>query len=227
MTYPVVSAPYGLRPINLIGGQPFAGSTRMFPIASGYSTGNGGLFYGDLVQLSGGSIVLSTLSNQSVIPGGGMGAADPGQVGVFLGCQYTNATTKQKLYSQFFPDGTTSPVNDIVAFVTDDPDTVFKAVVCNVDGAGTTVVTGIPDTNVGSNIALSYNAGSIITGDSALALNGNTIATTLLPMRIVGVVPDTAVYSNSAPGWPGNLVYPEVLVKFNFGYHSYYNSTGA
>jgi hypothetical protein len=28
MAYPVVNAPYGLKPINLIGGQVFAGSTR-------------------------------------------------------------------------------------------------------------------------------------------------------------------------------------------------------
>jgi hypothetical protein len=28
MAYPVVNAPYGLKPINLIGGQVFAGATR-------------------------------------------------------------------------------------------------------------------------------------------------------------------------------------------------------
>jgi putative transposon-encoded protein len=226
MTYPVISAPYGLKPLNLLGGQVFAGSTRMLPITSGYSTGEGGIFYGDLVQLSGGSLILSTLVAQTSTGGGG-GSSDPGQIGIFLGCQYTNASTKQKLYSQFFPDGTTSPVNDIVAFVTDDPDTVFKAVVTNVGSAGSTVVTGIPNTYVGANVGLVYNAGSTITGDSAWALDGNTVATTSLPMRIVGVVPDTATYSNGAPGFPGNLVYPEVLVKYNFGYHSYYNSLGA
>ena len=32
MAYPVVDAPYGLKPINLIGGQVFAGSTRELPI---------------------------------------------------------------------------------------------------------------------------------------------------------------------------------------------------
>jgi hypothetical protein len=38
MAYPVIDAPYGLKPINLIGGQVFAGSTRMMEIASGYAT---------------------------------------------------------------------------------------------------------------------------------------------------------------------------------------------
>ena len=38
-----VSAPYGLKPINLIGGQVFAGSTRALPIQYGYATN---IFYG-------------------------------------------------------------------------------------------------------------------------------------------------------------------------------------
>jgi hypothetical protein len=36
-------------------------------------------------------------------------------------------------------------------------------------------------------------------------------------MRVVDVVPDTANTS-------GNFC--ELIVKFNFGYHSYYNATG-
>jgi hypothetical protein len=34
MAYPTVDAPYGLVPVNLIGGQPYAGSTRQMKIAS-------------------------------------------------------------------------------------------------------------------------------------------------------------------------------------------------
>ena len=34
MAYPTVDAPYGLKPVNLIGGQVFAGSTRQIKIAS-------------------------------------------------------------------------------------------------------------------------------------------------------------------------------------------------
>jgi hypothetical protein len=47
MAYPTVNAPYGLIPINLIGGQVFAGANRHLPIASGYSTA---IFYGDIVK---------------------------------------------------------------------------------------------------------------------------------------------------------------------------------
>ena len=39
MAYPTVSAPYGLKPVNLIGGQVFAGSTRNIPIQYGSEIG--------------------------------------------------------------------------------------------------------------------------------------------------------------------------------------------
>lgn len=48
MAYPTVSAPYGLKPVNLVGGRVFAGATRQFPIASGYAAN---IFNGDVVKL--------------------------------------------------------------------------------------------------------------------------------------------------------------------------------
>jgi len=48
-----VTAPYGFLPINLIGGQVFAGSTRMYPIQYGYATD---IFYGDFVKVVRGSL---------------------------------------------------------------------------------------------------------------------------------------------------------------------------
>ena len=53
MAYPVVDAPYGLKPINLIGGQVFAGSTREYAIINNYATN---IFYGDLVALVRGNL---------------------------------------------------------------------------------------------------------------------------------------------------------------------------
>ena len=47
MAYPTVSAPYGFKPINRIDGMPYAGATRLIPIASTY---NVAIFAGDLVQ---------------------------------------------------------------------------------------------------------------------------------------------------------------------------------
>ena len=48
MAYPTVDSPYGLKPVNLIGGQVFAGSTRMYNITYAYGTD---IFYGDFVAL--------------------------------------------------------------------------------------------------------------------------------------------------------------------------------
>ena len=71
MAYPSVTSPYGLVPINLIGGQVFAGSTRLLPIATNSSTA---IYYGDVVKLlAGGTVGRDT----------GTDAATP--VGVFLG----------------------------------------------------------------------------------------------------------------------------------------------
>ena len=48
MAYPSVPAPYGLKPVNLIGGQVFAGATRNFPIANGSATA---IYNGDAVKI--------------------------------------------------------------------------------------------------------------------------------------------------------------------------------
>jgi hypothetical protein len=177
MAYPVVSAPYGLKPINLIGGQVFAGSTREYPIPYGYSTN---IFYGDLVGLSRGNVARLAVST------GTLGTV----TGVFLGCSYTNPTTKQKQFAQYWPASTLA--GDAVAIVCDDPDTVFKAVVCS----ATTAVASGARAMIGQNLAMINNTGNVNTGDSANALlaPSDTPATTdALPVRVLGLVPDTVV----------------------------------
>jgi hypothetical protein len=182
MPYPTVSAPYGLKPVNLLGGQVFAGSTRNLPIAYAYSTN---IFYGDFVVLSRGAITRASVSTGTTLNQ---------TVGVFLGCSYTSPTTKQKLFSQYWPASTQA--GDAVAIVCDDPDTVFQAVVCN---TGTTVASGAY-AMIGTNLSLINNTGSTATGNSANALLApvDTPVTTTLPARVVGVVPDTAVNLGTA-----------------------------
>ena len=177
MAYPVVSAPYGLKPINLIGGQVFAGSTREYAIANGYATS---IFYGDCVALVRGNLERISVST---------GAAGT-LAGIFLGCSYTNPVTKQKQFAQYWPAGTAA--GDAVAIVCDDPDTVFKAVVCS---AGTTVASGAR-AMIGQNLAMINNAGLTSTGNSrnAILAPDDTPATTAaLPLRVLGLVAETAV----------------------------------
>jgi len=177
MAYPQVSAPYGLRPINLIGGQVFAGSTRSLPIQYGYGTN---IFYGDFVVLSRGFITRASVST---------GTGSNQVTGVFLGCSYTNPLTKQKTFSQYWPASTLA--GDAQAIVCDDPDTVFEAVVCS---SGTTVASGA-FALVGTNLSMVNNTGSTSTGNSANAVLAPTATpvTSILPVRCVGVVPDSAI----------------------------------
>ena len=182
MAYPVVSAPYGLLPQNLIGGQVFAGSTRMYNIQYGYATD---IFYGDFVVLSRGNVTRASVST-----GTGLNQT----VGIFLGCTYTNPTTKQKLFSQYWPANTAA--GDCQAYVYDDPDAVFKAVVCS---SGTTVASGAM-AMIGTNLSAINNTGSVNTGNSANAIlaPSATPVTTTLPLRMVGLVTDTAVNLGTA-----------------------------
>ncbi len=208
MAYPTIDRPYGLKPINLIGGQVFAGATRQLVIASAYGTS---IFYGDVVKVvSGGTIEKDT----------GTTTATP--VGVFMGCSYVNAQG-QVIFSQYYPASTTAPTGTVItAYVADDPDQLYKVV--NV--AGTTadntssglLPAYLGRTMIGSNAQLVQNTGSTASGDSKVGIYTAAGATTTasLPVRIVDVVPDTA---NSS----GNFC--EVIVKWNAPYVVSDNST--
>jgi len=201
MAYPTVDAPYGLKPVNLIGGQVFAGATRNMEIASGYATS---IFYGDLVKrITSGTIELDN----------GTTTATP--CGVFLGVQFTNASTGQVQQQQFYPASTAVKAGtQIFAVVADDPDTLFQVVSCN----ATTVVTAMGITAIGSNVALIQNAGSTTTGNSKVAINTTTLATTpALPIRIIDVVRETAT---------GADAFVEFIVKININTHQYTTPTG-
>ena len=183
MAYPDVSAPYGLNPINLIGGQVYAGSTRSLPIQYGYGTN---ICFGDLVVLSRGFITRAAVST---------GTGSNQTTGVFLGVSFTNPITKQKQFQQFWPASTLA--GDAMAVVCDDPDAIFKMVVCS---SGTTVASGA-FAMVGTNLSLIDNTGNVNTGNSAVAVLAPTATpvTSILPVRCIGVVPDTAM-ATSATG---------------------------
>lgn len=195
---PAVTAPYGLAPINLIGGQVFAGQTRLIPIASGSATA---IFYGDVVSLA---------SDGTLVKDTGTTTATP--VGVFLGCTYTDATMG-KIFRQFYPGAITA--SDIQAYVQDDPDQLYRAAVVS---SGTTIGT-VQRTAVGNNTSLVQNAGNTATGNSRVAVSATTATTSTLPVRIIDVVPES-----SPAGSP--TLYTEVIVKWNAGMHQYNNPTG-
>ena len=188
MPYPQVSAPYGLKPINLVGGQVFAGGIRQYPIQYGYASN---IFYGDFVKVSA-SAPGGMLQRAAI----GATTSSNAYTGVFLGCTYTNPLTKQKQFSQYWPASTLA--GDGMAYVVEDPDTVFRAVVCS---SGTTVASGAV-AMIGNNLSMIDNStGNVNTGNSTNAVLAPTATpvTSILPVRCVGVADDTS-YSYTATG---------------------------
>lgn len=279
MAYPQVNGPYGLLPTNLTGGQVFAGSTRMIPIASGYGTS---LYYGDPVKFTTtGTLITSGLAYNSAA------AEVGGTLGVFLGCEYTPAggPLYGKERYQYWAGGTVA--SDAVAYVCDDPDIVMKAAIIAYNASGTPVMGCAPANALGTNLtSMATATANTGTGPNALGnsnvglmlASGNVRRTTTSPFRIVQMVPDTSITTQStgtttnastavtlsaanANIYTGMTVtgtgiasgtvvaavsgtsvtlsanatasgtvtltfvgYPEVLVRWNFGYHAYENA---
>ena len=153
-------APFGFRSVGKKGGAPHNNGTTEYEIASG-ATGN--IFSGDPVKmLNTGTILVA-------------GAATT-LLGIFRGCKFTNSSG-EVVFSSYFPTATVS--SDIVAFVEDDPDTLFE-----VQCTGS-----LAQTAVGNNVELAYTAGSTKTGMSAAEISSTTAATTA-QFRIVGFSTD-------------------------------------
>ena len=149
------SAPRGLKPIGLLGGMPFAGSTREFLIKSGYATA---IFNGDVVGL--GDVANSTddgyLVREAV-------ASEVNPIGVFLGCSYTDPNTGQLTFNQYYPGSIAA--SDIKAVVSANPFTLYEV---QADDA-------IAQTQLGMTADLvQTQAGSTVTGNSGVQLDAST-----------------------------------------------------
>jgi hypothetical protein len=194
MAYPTVDAPYGLTPINSVDGKPYAGATRLLPIASTYNTA---IYNGDIVRVAaGGTIEKSTVTVDSTT------AAANNTYGVFLGVQYVNAQN-QLIQAQYYPGN--AAATSAVAYVVDDPMAAFKVAVTF---SGNATVTTVNQSIVGTNMSVRQGTGNNTTGDSAVSVyatnaQGNAGA---LPVRVVEVVPATATSAGA---------FTEVVVKLN------------
>ena len=196
------ATPYGFKPVNEIGGLPYAGSTRQIKIASGYASN---IYYGSVVSIvAAGTIQVVTTNGDNSTP------FPAGTIGVFVGCTYTNPSTKQLTFAQYWPTGTVA--SDAMAYVVDDYNTLFQV---QADGS-------LAQTTLGSNAILaavqSTSTGSTTTGNSNTALSASVATTSGYAFRIVDFVESTTSTVGDA--------YTDVLVKFNPVAHSYNNPTG-
>ena len=156
-----LAAPYGMRPVSLVGGRVYSGSFRQYPIASAYATN---IFAGDLVDLAVDGTIERETADVAVTT-----------VGIFMGVSYTDATMGS-LHRQYWP--ASQVATDAMAYVCDDPFAVFE---CQADAT-------LGQNSVGSNFALAGDAdGSTTTGNSGVVVSASSINTTnTLPLRVIG-----------------------------------------
>jgi len=196
------AAPHGFKPLNLVGGQPFAGSTRQIKIASGYNTN---IFNGSIVSVvAAGTIELVTTNGDNSTP------FPAGTVGVFVGCTYTDPSTGQITFNQYFPAGTVAA--DAKAYVVDDPDVLLQV------QADATMAQATLGSNAHLAAVQSTSTGSTVTGNSNTALDATVNTTSGFAFRVVDFV--------DSPSSSVGDSFTDVIVKFNPDAHSYLNKTG-
>ena len=196
------ATPYGLKAVNHIGGTPYAGSTRLFPIASGYGTN---IYNGSVVAIvAAGTIeIVTDLGNNA-------DQFPAGVIGVFVGCTYTDPNLGTVVFRNNFPTGTVA--DDIQAYVIDDPDVIFQA---QADGAVTQADLG-QNTNFAA--VQSTTTGDTTNGNSNTAVSSTTATTSTIAFRIVDFV--------DGPKSTVGDAFTDLLIKFNVGIHSYTRATG-
>ncbi len=189
----LTSTPYGLRPINAIGGRPFSGSTRQLPITTGYATA---IANGDIVQVAANGTVTK------VTEVGTNAAAFPaGTVGIFLGCSYTDSVRGFTQNNQW---PASQVATDATAYICDDPNALFQI---QADAA-------VAQTLMHSNCAVNQTAPDTANGNSRISLDVATAAVTAtIAFKIVDFV--------DAPGSTVGDAFTDVIVKFNPSSHAY------
>ena len=200
------AAPYGARPIGTLSASgSFTSKTRNLPIITTYGTQ---ISNGDFVKVAADGTIAKDTGTTALTT-----------VGIFLGCSYTDPTTSQKTFSNFWP--ASNAATDAMAYVLDDPFVVFQM---QADEALNT-------TDRGLNASVVVTAGTTTLGRSKSALDGSTPATTnTLPLRIISFVDGPS--SLPPKGTTASDAYPDVIVKFNAASsgsasnHSYLNATG-
>ena len=161
-------AAFGMKPVRMIGGAPYNGGQSRYRIAANYGTS---IFQGDMV---------------AAVTGGGVEVhADGGTVpivGVFNGCMYTDPTSGEQIFSNYYPASTDAA--DIIAFVIDDPMVVFEI----------QAAIAFPIADLFGNFDIVYTtAGSTKTGISGAELQVTDGGTGLtLPVKAIDISEDPA-----------------------------------
>jgi len=153
------NSPYGFKVVRHMSGN--APRANKYTITSGLAEN---IFTGDLCVLTADGVITPHT------------ATEVNNIGVFAGVSYT-ASDGEYIYSKYWPSGTVA--TDIVAYVYDDPYTVFR-----IQSAGTPA-----QTDVGSNADVVAGTGSTTTGQSGFDLSG-TMSNGTATCKIIGLWED-------------------------------------
>tara|TARA_B100000927_G_scaffold280128_1_gene264321 strand:- start:723 stop:1310 length:588 start_codon:yes stop_codon:yes gene_type:complete len=189
------ASPMGARPVGSLVSAAYNAKITHYKINNAYGTD---IFYGDFVKWA------DNNPNTTIQKDTGTTSMTP--IGVFLGCSYTDPSTGQTTFNQYYPASTAA--DDIMAYVASDP---FLVMQMQSDEA-------LTQDDLGKNVAVVQTGGSTAIGTSKNAIDGSTAATTnTLPLKIIDFVegPDSAIGDAKT----------DVLVMFNVG-HQLLNATG-
>ena len=209
-----INAPYGLMVVQSQignGGTQKLGKYNIYASANGQNTYAGNIFQGDLVRMSPALNDLATTfaaGTIGTIVAGYIPVANAAAtvvtgvpVGIFVGCQFYDATTRVLVNSDYWPASRQVMAGTaITAFVNDDPEVVFKVQIST--STNNTAIVGLNNISpyIYQNIFRGQNAflqvggvafttpiapntptnnpatGNTATGKSAYYLDGSTIA---------------------------------------------------
>lgn len=195
------ATPFGMIPVNATGGYPYAGSTRMLPIASGLATS---IFFGDVVKLVNTGFITKDTGTATLTP-----------IGIFMGCTFLDATIGLTFRQNWVASTVPAQSQSAIAYICDDPNAIFRI----------QASAAMLQTTLFNNAGVVQGAGDTVSGSSRVSLDASTIAVTAtLPLRIVGWGNNVSTVDAGGQG-QGTLaptdLFPEVLVRWNFGMHAY------
>ena len=167
---PATASPYGLIPVNMIGGQPFnGGSIREVDMTVNSATA---IYTGDVILIGAASAGQPSAATSTPTTSTG------GVMGVCVGVSYVDPVLKYVVHTQFLPaNAVNSGYTQIKIKVCDDPDQLYQ-----IQGAGS-----IAATTRGYQAALGNFGGSATTGRSTINLVAPA-RTATLAMRVVDFV---------------------------------------
>jgi len=196
------ASPYGLRPVQLVGGLPYAGAIRSYALANNSASA---FYFGSIVGLnaSGDPAAIAASPLAGTVDGNS-------PIGIFMGCEYED-NVKGFVNAQFFPaNGITGGAKKVRFKILDAPNIVMQVQSIGTIAAG----------NIGKNIAMStFAVGSAATGNSTAACTATAAATATLGLKIIGYVEKAGVST-------AGDAFTDLFVIWNAGTHRYAQGAG-